>query len=226
MAGPGPPNAMLSAIKTIFEATQTLPARHRRLEDSRLHREFLRFAGTRVITLVLTLAAAAIFDLVLGARVSVSPLSVAAGIGLILATKFSDYQCVRALLSAGGTFYGKPPTSVVMGGPYRIVRNPLYLSLFVDTVGLFFIFSSAGLGIALFLQVVGVHFVVVLREEKHLTERFGENYLRYKNAVPRWIPRRQRSLQRLGQLTNDQVPPVLSWRARILRSSRFSTVSS
>jgi protein-S-isoprenylcysteine O-methyltransferase Ste14 len=151
-----------------------------------------------VITLVLTLVTAAIFDLILGTRVSVSPLSGAVGVVLILATKLSDYQCIKALLSAGGTFYGKPPTSVVMEGPYEIVRNPLYLSLFVDTVGLFFIFSSTGLGIALFLQAVGVHFIVVLREERHLTERFGESYLRYKNAVPRWIPRRPGSSRRLG----------------------------
>jgi protein-S-isoprenylcysteine O-methyltransferase Ste14 len=139
--------------------------------------------------LVLTLVAGYLFDLVLGAKVSISLPSAVVGIALVLVTKLSDYQCIKALLSAGGTFYGRPPASVVMRGPYRHVRNPLYLSLFADTFGLFLIFSSTGLGIALLLEVVGVHFIVVLREEKHLTERFGESYLRYKNAVPRWIPR-------------------------------------
>jgi protein-S-isoprenylcysteine O-methyltransferase Ste14 len=145
--------------------------------------------------LALTLIVSYLFDLVIGARVSISLLSGAVGIALILATKLSDYQCIKALLSAGGTFYGRPPTSVVIRGPYRHVRNPLYLSLFADTIGLFLIFNSTGLGIALLLQVVGVHLIVVVREEKHLTERFGESYLSYKNAVPRWIPWRQGSLQ-------------------------------
>jgi protein-S-isoprenylcysteine O-methyltransferase Ste14 len=94
-----------------------------------------------------------------------------------------------------GTFSGRPPTSVVVERPYQYVRNPLYLSLFADTIGLFLIFSSTGLTITLLLQVVGVHFIVVLREEKHLTERFGESYLRYENSVPRWIPRPHDSCQ-------------------------------
>lgn len=160
------------------------------MEDVKLTREFLRFVGTRAITLVLTLGAAYLFDFVLGVTMSASLPFGTVGIALILLTKASDYQCIKALQLAGGTFYGRPPTSLALEGPYRYVRNPLYLSLFADTFGLFLIFDSPGVAVALVLQLIGVHSIIVLREENRLTKRFGDSYLQYKRVVPRWIPKR------------------------------------
>jgi protein-S-isoprenylcysteine O-methyltransferase Ste14 len=103
------------------------------MESVKTRKEFLRFIGTRAITLILTLAAAYLFDLVLKTYMSISPTFGAVGIALILITKLSDYRCIRALLSGGGTFYGRPPTSLVVDGPYHYVRNPLYISAYLET---------------------------------------------------------------------------------------------
>jgi protein-S-isoprenylcysteine O-methyltransferase Ste14 len=48
---------------------------------------------------------------------------------------------------------------------------------------------SASLLIYAALLMVAFHLFVVLYEEPTLGQRFGESYERYRNAVPRWIPR-------------------------------------
>jgi protein-S-isoprenylcysteine O-methyltransferase Ste14 len=80
-----------------------------------------------------------------------------------------------------------PTTAIVEAGPYRYTRNPLY-------VGMALIYSGVAaranaLPAALLLPAV-LHLVdrgVVRREERYLEGKFGEEYLRYKGRVRRWI---------------------------------------
>lgn len=112
------------------------------------------------------------------------------GLALILATKILDFESLRAFSAAGGTFYyADPPKRVVSTGPYRYIRNPLYLTLFLDTAGLFLAYGSTAFIVILVLLVVGIHYLVVRWEEPGLEKRFGSAYLDYKRSVPRWIPR-------------------------------------
>jgi protein-S-isoprenylcysteine O-methyltransferase Ste14 len=111
------------------------------------------------------------------------------GAVLILATKILDFKCLKAFSAAGGTFYyADPPKRMVTTGPYGHVRNPLYLTLFIDTSGLFLAFGSTAFLIILVLEAVGVNYLVVRWEEPGLEQRFGSAYLDYKRNVPRWIP--------------------------------------
>ena len=81
------------------------------------------------------------------------------------------------------------PRVFVAVGPYRYVRNPMYIGgwLVLSGFGLY----QRSVSILLFgaLCLVLVHLFVVFFEEPGLRRRFGASYGDYCNAVPRWIPR-------------------------------------
>ncbi|MBL4623713.1 MAG: isoprenylcysteine carboxylmethyltransferase family protein, partial [Flavobacteriales bacterium] len=75
---------------------------------------------------------------------------------------------------------------VVTNGPFRFSRNPMYLSINLLTIGLSFVFNDLILLILTGFAVLIIH-VVIKREERYLAKKFGEEYLRYKKRVRRWI---------------------------------------
>jgi protein-S-isoprenylcysteine O-methyltransferase Ste14 len=86
-----------------------------------------------------------------------------------------------------------PPQHLVVGGPFRWVRNPGYVAVVSLVVGQALLFGSgAVLAWAAFLAVA-FHLFVVLYEEPTLRRQFGEEYEAYCREVPRWLPRRQPS---------------------------------
>jgi len=80
-----------------------------------------------------------------------------------------------------------PQGTLVTSGPYRYSRNPLYLG------GNVFIFFGAGLvlGSPMALVITALHLPLVdlfiRREEKQLEFAFGDEWLRYKQSVRRWL---------------------------------------
>jgi protein-S-isoprenylcysteine O-methyltransferase Ste14 len=86
-----------------------------------------------------------------------------------------------------------PPREFVAEGPYRYVRNPMYIGGFgaLFGAGLAFL-SPAILGVAVLFLLL-VYLLVVLYEEPSLGNRFGAPYLQYKSSVHRWLPRLPRS---------------------------------
>jgi protein-S-isoprenylcysteine O-methyltransferase Ste14 len=81
----------------------------------------------------------------------------------------------------------KPTTALVMEGPYRFTRNPMYVSLtlFYSGIGV----AANALWVLALLPVVLLIMRngVILREERYLERKFGETYLQYKANVRRWI---------------------------------------
>jgi protein-S-isoprenylcysteine O-methyltransferase Ste14 len=82
-----------------------------------------------------------------------------------------------------------PPKELVVTGPYRYVRNPIYLGVLSIFLGHFLWFGYWALLIYTVLAFIGVHFFVVLYEEPTLKRKFGAAYETYLKKVPRWIPR-------------------------------------
>jgi protein-S-isoprenylcysteine O-methyltransferase Ste14 len=82
-----------------------------------------------------------------------------------------------------------PPRRFVAVGPYRFVRNPMYIGGFVMLMG--FGLYQRSLAILLFAVAIFVlfHLYVVFVEEPGLEARFGESYFAYKGSVNRWLPR-------------------------------------
>jgi protein-S-isoprenylcysteine O-methyltransferase Ste14 len=86
-----------------------------------------------------------------------------------------------------------PPREFVAAGPYRYVRNPMYIGAFSVILGAGLALPSpsiVGLAAAFLLLA---HLFAWLYEEPSLESRFGDPYLRYKSSVHRWLPRFPRS---------------------------------
>ena len=81
------------------------------------------------------------------------------------------------------------PRRFVALGPYRLVRNPMYLGMGSVLLGEAVLFSSWPLALYLIVLALIWHAFVVLWEEPSLDRTFGQEYLSYRAAVPRWLPR-------------------------------------
>ena len=83
-----------------------------------------------------------------------------------------------------------PPKAFVAAGPYRFVRNPMALGLFLVLGGEAALYESRAAFLYMLLVMGIIHLVVCLVEESDLQRRFGATYTAYRQRVPRWIPRK------------------------------------
>ena len=82
-----------------------------------------------------------------------------------------------------------PPRNLVIRGPYRYVRNPMYLSVTLIVLGEVLLTRSRGLLTFWALWFAAVNLFVLGYEEPTLRSQFGAAYERYSAAVGRWLPR-------------------------------------
>lgn len=82
-----------------------------------------------------------------------------------------------------------PPREFVAAGPYRYVRNPMYIGGFGVLLGAGLVVRSPSIAGLAVLFLLLTHLLVLLYEEPALSSRFGDAYLRYKSSVHRWFPR-------------------------------------
>lgn len=81
----------------------------------------------------------------------------------------------------------KAASTLITGGPHRFSRNPAYGALTLLYLGLGVLFDNGWiliLGVPVFLAMDRW---VVRKEERYLEARFGDDYLRYKATVRRWL---------------------------------------
>jgi protein-S-isoprenylcysteine O-methyltransferase Ste14 len=81
-----------------------------------------------------------------------------------------------------------PPREFVASGPYRFVRNPMYIGAALIILGSGLVASSLSIAVLSIGFLLFFHLFVVLYEEPALTGEFGESYLDYKRRVGRWWP--------------------------------------
>ena len=81
----------------------------------------------------------------------------------------------------------KPTTAIITTGPYRFSRNPSYVGLTLLCVGIGIAADSIWILGLLIPAIVVMHYGVIVREERYLENKFGEEYLRYKRSVRRWL---------------------------------------
>jgi protein-S-isoprenylcysteine O-methyltransferase Ste14 len=81
----------------------------------------------------------------------------------------------------------RPVTALVISGPFRFSRNPLYLSLTVLYLGITLLCDALWPFATLVPLLAVVHWRIVLREERFLEARFGDAYRAYKARVRRWL---------------------------------------
>lgn len=110
----------------------------------------------------------------------------AAALGLALAL-----WCVLAfgLVGKGTPAPFDPPRRLVVRGPYRFVRNPMYIGAIVALTGASLFYESFALLGFTALFAVTTHLVVMVYEEPTLGRMFGADYAQYRHRVRRWRPR-------------------------------------
>ena len=78
---------------------------------------------------------------------------------------------------------------LITAGIYGRIRHPRYIAVWLGTTAMAFFTNYLAMYVLAALIVPALYFVVVL-EEKELRDRFGEEYVRYAERVPRFMPRR------------------------------------
>jgi protein-S-isoprenylcysteine O-methyltransferase Ste14 len=82
-----------------------------------------------------------------------------------------------------------PTKHLVVRGPYRFVRNPMYVGLLVLILGQALIFASLPLALYGAAIALAFHLFVTFYEEPTLRRTYGAEYEAFSAAVPRWLPR-------------------------------------
>jgi protein-S-isoprenylcysteine O-methyltransferase Ste14 len=76
---------------------------------------------------------------------------------------------------------------LVIEGPYRFTRNPMYTGMIIAYIGGCAVVQSLWPLVTLPLAIVTLYRYVIRREERHLTEAFGDEYREYQSQVGRWL---------------------------------------
>ena len=114
-------------------------------------------------------------------------------VGVILATLGGALAvwCIFtfATLGKGTPAPFDPPQRLVVRGPYRFVRNPMYLGAALALLGAALVYGSVALAGYALAFVAVLHAFVLWYEEPTLRRMFGADYDAYSRSVHRWWPR-------------------------------------
>jgi protein-S-isoprenylcysteine O-methyltransferase Ste14 len=136
------------------------------------------------VTLAIGLGVSFLFPVSFLPRLVSLPIAVLA----MIAAGWLSISAFRTMTSAQTAVDpSKPTTAIVSEGVFRFSRNPLYLSLTLLYIGVSLLFSAIWALLLLLPLLVVVQVGVIQREEVYLERKFGEEYLRYKAQVRRWI---------------------------------------
>ena len=81
----------------------------------------------------------------------------------------------------------QPTTTLVVQGPFRFSRNPIYVGFTLLYAGIAVLANALWAVLLLPIILAVLRFGVIAREEKYLERKFGAEYLAYKSRVRRWI---------------------------------------
>jgi protein-S-isoprenylcysteine O-methyltransferase Ste14 len=106
-------------------------------------------------------------------------------VGVGIAVAFSAMGIFRK--SKTTTVPHETPTTLVISGPYRFTRNPMYVGLTLIYLGVAGTRNEIWPVIVLPLLLAYVNFLVIPVEEKNLRGVFGDEYQKYGERVGRWL---------------------------------------
>ena len=98
------------------------------------------------------------------------------------------FTAIRQFRRAGTNFKThEASTAIVTDGLYRYSRNPIYIALGLVYAGIAVAADGLWAMALLAPTLVVVRHGVIAREERYLEGKFGDEYLRYKASVRRWL---------------------------------------
>ena len=117
--------------------------------------------------------------------------STAAGVigPALVALAFGVFSWAVVTMLRGGTSIPthRPTVAIITAGPFRFSRNPIYLSMILLHIGVGIWANSLWFLVLAANAVVLLTWGVIAREERYLERKFGDEYLRYKSRVRRWL---------------------------------------
>ncbi|WIG60793.1 MAG: Putative protein-S-isoprenylcysteine methyltransferase [Ktedonobacterales bacterium] len=164
----------------MMQNTQNVPGVAKAQETSRAAPAPVIFVGVLLAGVLLSLAF----------PVSFLPRAVTLMVGAIcfLLPFVLGFAALRAMRRAKTSVLPyRPTTALLTEGPFRLSRNPMYLGMAIQYVGLALLFNSLWAILLLPVALVIVHVTVIKREERYLEQQFGGEYRTYKARVRRWI---------------------------------------
>ena len=111
------------------------------------------------------------------------------GGGLMVGAVAVWFYCSHLFSRVGkGTFFAtEPPRHLVTTGLYRYSRNPIYVAHVAFLLGWFLLSGCPTVLLYTGLAIALIQAVIIWWEEAGLLDRFGEDYERYTQTVPRWL---------------------------------------
>jgi protein-S-isoprenylcysteine O-methyltransferase Ste14 len=138
------------------------------------------FAGTLAIGLLLHL----IFPI----HFLPDAIAIASGVVVLVGAALIAVSAFRAMRRAQTAVNPSlPTTAIVSDGAFSFSRNPIYLALTLLYVGVALLFNALWALLLLLPLIVVVQVGVIKHEEDYLEQKFGDEYLRYKANVRRWV---------------------------------------
>jgi protein-S-isoprenylcysteine O-methyltransferase Ste14 len=134
--------------------------------------------------LLLGLGLGAVWPVPLGpaaVRYPVAAVLGVAGVGLLLGAM------VRFRRAGTPLEPWRTTTALVIQGPYRFTRNPIYVGFSLVYLSVAFMVGEGWLLATLVPAMIALRYRVIAREERYLEDKFGDNYRRYKATVRRWL---------------------------------------
>ena len=98
--------------------------------------------------------------------------------------------------------------ALVGGGPYKLVRNPMYLGIAMIGLGVVLILFKWWANIIFIVIFTARYMKLILKEEKRLIEKFGKDYQDYMQSTPRIVPKLRMLLQ---EDIKEVLPLKISW---------------
>jgi protein-S-isoprenylcysteine O-methyltransferase Ste14 len=118
-----------------------------------------------------------------------SPVAVVAGVLILSGVVVLLDAFVRFARADGTPAPPMPTRHLVVVGPYRYVRNPMYLAVLAIILGQALLFGSWGTVVYAAVVLLAVALFVLGYEQPTLEEEYGEEYRQYRRNVRAWIPR-------------------------------------
>lgn len=116
------------------------------------------------------------------------PVRFLGGGGMAMAAGALMTAAMRTLRAAGTPVETWQPTArIVTAGPYARTRNPVYVALLAGFAAIGVLANAPAVVALTPLLFAVLHVGVVKREEHYLECKFGDAYLDYRQAVPRWL---------------------------------------
>lgn len=105
-----------------------------------------------------------------------------AGTALLLWCALEFYRRGRGTLAPWD-----PPRALVIAGPYRYSRNPMYVGVLLILIGWALAFASTALAAYAAVMAIVFHLRVLWFEESYLAETYPAAWDAYRRRVPRWL---------------------------------------